>query len=289
MTIGEVYTHLLNELKAKYAYEEARAMVFGLLEHHLQITKARIMVQFNIEVPDITLPPLALALDDLLADKPLQYVIGKAWFMNQEYLVNEHVLIPRPETEELVQIVITAVDSLLNEHPYPLKILDIGTGSGCIAIALKSHYPEISLYALDNSDAALAVARENAQNHRAEVYFYQADILREETLEGLPPMDILVSNPPYVLEKEKSAMKPNVLNHEPPDALYVPDVEPLLYYKAIAAYAAENIRPGGLIFLEINEMFGDEVKSLFLSHKFKDVRVEKDLSGKDRFLLCHSN
>ena len=289
MTIGEVYTHLLTELKARFAYEEARAMVFGLLEHHLQISKARIMVQFNIEVPDVTLPPLALALDDLLADKPLQYVIGKAWFMDQEYAVNEHVLIPRPETEELVQTVINAVDNLMEEHPYPLKILDIGTGSGCIAITLKSHYPEISLYALDNSVAALAVARENAQYHRAEVYFYHADILIEETMEGLPPMDIIVSNPPYVLEKEKKAMKPNVLDHEPADALFVPDDEPLLFYKAIAAYASENIRPGGLVFLEINEMLGDEVKSLFLSHKFKDVKVTKDLSGKDRFLQCRSN
>lgn len=280
---------MLTELKAKFAYEEARAMVFTILEHHLQISKAKIMLQFNIEVPDNSLPPLARALDELLEEKPVQYVLGKAWFMEYEFKVNQHVLIPRPETEEMVQAVLTEIAKIPIDASYPLRILDIGTGSGCIAITIKNHFPELAVYAMDYSEDAIEVARANAIMHRADIVFYQADILADETLEGLPSFDFIISNPPYVMENEKALMQDNVLKFEPTEALFVPDSDPLLYYRAIALFAASNLRQDGYIFLEINEQLGHEVKSLYLSHQFTQVQVLKDLSGKDRFLHCRSN
>ncbi len=289
MTIGQVYTYLLSELKASFTYEEAKTMVFSLLEHHLQISKARVMIQFNREVPDISLPAISRSLDELMAHKPLQYVLGRAWFMNLEFKVNEHVLIPRPETEELVQSIIQDLNTVVVDANFPLKILDIGTGSGCIAVTLKNLFPELMVFGMDNSEEALQLARVNAMNHRADVIFVNSDILVEETWDGLPAFDVIVSNPPYVLENEKKLMQRNVLDFEPAEALYVPDEDPLLYYKAIARFASFNMRPKGFLYLEINENFGDEVKSLYLAHQFEDVRVVKDMSDKDRFVHCRNN
>jgi release factor glutamine methyltransferase len=289
LNIGQVYTHLLTELKAVFAYEEAREMAFRLLEHHLQISRAKVMVQFSTEIPDSSLPPLALAMDELLAHKPLQYVLGKVQFLEGEFLVNKNVLIPRPETEELVQSVVKELKTVVTDVNFPLKIIDIGTGSGCIAITIKNHFPDTIMFALDISEDALQVARTNAQNNRADVVFCQADILDFESLEGLPEFDIIISNPPYVLEKEKSLMQKNVLDYEPAEALFVPDNKPLLFYEAIADFASQYLRPGGYIFLEINESYGEELKSLYLKLGLKQVEIVKDLSGKDRFLHCRSN
>jgi release factor glutamine methyltransferase len=289
LTIGQVYTHLLTELKAVFAYYEAREMALRLLEHNLQMSRAKVMVQFNIEIPDNSLPPLALAMEDLLAHKPLQYVMGKAQFMDSEFIVNQDVLIPRPETEEMVQSIINELKTFVLDVNFPVKILDIGTGSGCIAVTLKNHFPDMVVFAMDISEEALQVARSNAQNNRAEIVFCQADILDLESLHDLPEFDIIVSNPPYVLEKEKKMMQRNVLDYEPATALFVPDKTPLLYYEAIADFADQNIRPGGYIFLEINESYGEELKSLYLKNGFRDVEIVKDLSGKDRFLFCRSN
>ena len=247
------------------------------------------MIQFSIEIPDSSLPPLALALDDLLTHKPLQYILGKAQFLELEFVVDKHVLIPRPETEELVQSAIHELRTVVTDINFPFKLIDIGTGSGCIAITLKNFFPDMVAFALDVSEDALQVARINAQNNRAEVVFCQADILDPETLEGLPEFDLIISNPPYILEKEKNQMQKNVLDFEPAIALFVPDDQPLVYYEAIADFANQNLRTGGYIFLEINESFGEEVKLLYLKHGFQNVEVIKDLSGKDRFLHCRKN
>jgi len=289
LTIGQVYTHLLTELKAAFAYDEAREMALRLLEHHLQISRAKVMVQFKIEIPDSSLPPLALAMEDLLAHKPIQYVLGKTQFLEGEFIVNQHVLIPRPETEELVQSVISELKTVVADINFPMKILDIGTGSGCIAVSLKNCFPDMVVFAMDVSEDALQVARANALNNKADLVFCQADILDFETLEGLPVFDIIISNPPYILEREKNLMQKNVLDYEPAQALFVPDDNPLLYYEAIADYADLSLRPGGYIFLEINESFGEELKSLYLKHGFNNVEIVKDLFGKDRFLHCKSN
>jgi release factor glutamine methyltransferase len=289
LNIGQVYTHLLTELKAVFAYDEAREMAFRLLEHHLQISRAKIVVKFSIEIPDSSLPPLALALDDLLAHKPLQYVLGKVQFLENDFQVNKNVLIPRPETEELVQTIIKELKTVVTDINFPMKILDIGTGSGCIAVTLKNYFPDMIVFALDKSEQALQVARTNAQNNRTDIVFCQADILDFDTLEGLPEFDIIISNPPYVLESEKKLMQKNVLDFEPAEALFVPDDKPLLFYEAIADFASMNLRSGGYIFLEINESFGEELKSLYLRLGFADVEVKKDLSGKDRFLFCRSS
>jgi release factor glutamine methyltransferase len=288
LTLGQLYTHLLSELKSIYPYEEARSVVFSLLEHYLQVSKAKVMLQFNFEVPDLSLPPLAKAMEDLLNHKPLQYIIGKTWFLDGEFKVNNHVLIPRPETEEMVKSIIDHFDSITGEYSYPPRVIDIGTGSGCIAITLKNHFPEFPVVALDISEDALQVARTNALNHKADVAFWHADLFDPEAVDGLSVFDVIVSNPPYVLESEKKLMQRNVLDYEPAAALFVSDQDPLIYYKAIAEFASINLRPGGHIYLEINENFGDQVKSLYLTSGFVEVEIRKDLSGKDRFLYCKS-
>jgi release factor glutamine methyltransferase len=247
------------------------------------------MIQFDLVVPDQSLPAMARALEELLNNKPLQYVLGKARFLEAEFIVNQHVLIPRPETEELTKIVIDELDSQIDSFNYPMKLIDIGTGSGCIAITLKNHFPEFSVVGLDKSDETLEVARMNAANLKAEVSFWHADLFDPEAVDGIYLFDVIVSNPPYVLESEKKQMHPNVYQYEPAGALFVPDSDPLIYYKAIAEFSAINLRPNGYLFLEINEKFGDQVKSLFLNAGFINVEIRQDLSGKDRFLICRSN
>ncbi|MBK7212048.1 MAG: peptide chain release factor N(5)-glutamine methyltransferase [Bacteroidales bacterium] len=288
MTIGQLYTHLLSELKAIYPYEEARSIVYILMEQYLQVSKAKVMMRFGFEVPDSSLPPLAKAMEELLEHKPMQYIMGKSWFLEGEFKVNQNVLIPRPETEELTNLIIEELNSLTIDSNFPLKILDIGTGSGCIAITLKNHFPEMSVFAVDLSEEALSLARINALDHKADVIFIHADILDQQTLDDLPSFDVIVSNPPYVLESEKKLMQQNVLKFEPHSALFVPDADPLRYYKAIDEFASYKLRPGGYIFLEINERFGEEVKLLYLKSGFRKVDTLKDLSSKDRFVICRS-
>ncbi len=214
----------------------------------------------------------------LMSATPVQYVTGYAWFMGERFKVNENVLIPRPETEELVAWINTSVT---NMNP---RILDVGTGSGCIPVMLKKSIPNATLIAIDLSEDALAVARENARIHQAEINFHQADFLNERIWPLLPDMDIIVSNPPYIPLSHKDSMEKNVVDHEPHLALFVPDEDPLKFYRSILAFARQKLNPGGMIFFETHDDLAQQVADLGGAH----AEISKDLSGKDRMvkIMC---
>ncbi|HEY3403548.1 MAG TPA: peptide chain release factor N(5)-glutamine methyltransferase [Ohtaekwangia sp.] len=206
--------------------------------------------------------------------EPVQYVLGHAFFYGRKFSVNPSVLIPRPETEELV-------NQLLMHTPLQ-SVLDIGTGSGCIPITIACENPGVSIYATDISIAALTVAGRNAANLKAKVEFWEHDILTQEI--PFTNLDVVTSNPPYIAESEKKTMRPNVVDHEPHLALFVSDDDPLLFYRTIASKARTSLRAGGAIIFEINERFGNEVASLLSDNHYRNISLVKDLSGKDRIV-----
>lgn len=210
---------------------------------------------------------------------PIQYVIGKAHFMDLELKVNEHTLIPRPETEELVSWIVN--DFITGSSPV---ILDIGTGSGCIALALKKLIPDANVSGCDISSNALSVASQNADTHDLEIQFIEDDILNPVLIKTVDPVDILVSNPPYVTNAESSALHTNVREFEPHQALFVPSDDGLLFYRHIISFAKEKLNPGGRLYLEINEKFGKEIIKLLEKEGFSEVELRKDLSKKDRMI-----
>ena len=211
--------------------------------------------------------------------EPLQYVIGEAWFHGRMFKVNRDVLIPRPETGELV-------DCILRENPQTgLKVLDIGTGSGCIAVSLAVDLPSPQVEAWDISPKALAVARENAERHHARITFKQTDILERVPLPDAQ-WDIIVSNPPYVTEKEKSTMEANVLQWEPGIALFVPDEAPLRFYEAIAKFGQKHLKDGGKLYFEINQLYGKETTQLLQHVGYSAINLIQDSCGNDRIITA---
>jgi release factor glutamine methyltransferase len=222
-------------------------------------------------------------LEQLKLEKPLQYVTGRAEFYGILLEVDERVLIPRPETEELVHWIINE-----NKGSQGLSILDIGTGSGCIALALKKEFTCSKVYALDNSAGALTVSKKNAKNNALDVDFAFADLFSIKEIMPGTSFDIIASNPPYVTESDKAVMRKNVTGYEPVGALFVPDDDPLLYYRYISDFAWKRLTENGLLYVEINESFGKECHELFSSKGFKDVRLRKDINGKDR-MICASH
>ncbi len=214
----------------------------------------------------------------LKTDEPVQYILGYTEFYGLTLNVNPSVLIPRPETEELVDWIVT------DHQSPPGKILDIGTGSGCIALALKKSFGTAEVIACDISSGALQIARHNASINHLDIRFLKADILLWESFADWEPTSLMVSNPPYVTRKEMNLMKKNVLEFEPHQALFVPDEDPLLFYRRIAGFATKWLLPQGKLFLEINEHFGREVVELLGSSGFRDIEIRKDMQGKDRMV-----
>jgi release factor glutamine methyltransferase len=221
------------------------------------------------------------AVKQLKQQRPVQYILGKADFYKLQFVVNEQVLIPRPETEELVDLIIRE----LKQTNAP-DILDIGTGSGCIAITLKKNLPAATVAALDVSEGALKVAMQNAVSNQVAVSFFQQDILKTNTLPEavFRQFDCIVSNPPYICISEKKEMDKNVLEHEPHLALFVPDEDPLLFYKAIADFALNHLKPKGKLYFEINAAYGLETKQMLEKKGFKNVILISDLNNKNRIL-----
>ncbi|MGI8892254.1 MAG: peptide chain release factor N(5)-glutamine methyltransferase [Bacteroidia bacterium] len=276
MTIGKITEKFISELAELYAPEEARSIASLAIEKKLGLKKHQILIQKDREVEVYIENDLLEILEELKTRKPIQYILGETEFCGLKFLVDEHVLIPRPETEELVY--------WIKENISPKsKILDIGTGSGCIAVALKHFLPEAEVYALDNSEKALETARGNSFINNCEIHFYKKDILKDE-LNDLPDFDVIVSNPPYVTIAEKNQMHQNVLSFEPHSALFVPDDNPLLFYKRIAEIAKMKLISGGSLFFEINEQYGEKVNKLLLELGFNAVEVKKDLQGKERMV-----
>lgn len=256
-----------------YESQEAQNLVEWLLEHHLGLRRVDMMHFLNER--DL---PQAL-LDDfsrLKMGEPIQQIIGKGPFYGREFLVNKDTLIPRNETEELVHLII-------KENPQPgLNILDVGTGTGCIPITLSLEMKEPRVYATDISAEALEIAKKNAELLHAKVQFFRSDILNENI--PLDQLDILVSNPPYIPNQEKSEMHRNVVDYEPELALFVPDSDPLLFYRKIAEKGKVALKPGGKLYFEIHENYGKEVQNLLLKTGYSKVQIIQDLNGKDRIV-----
>ena len=281
MTTQQLTTTLAQALQDIYPIPEAQALAALLTEDLLSLSPLQRRMRAEIVVPAAVAARLPPLLARLLAHEPVQYVLGTAHFAGMELAVTPATLIPRPETEELAQLVARA-----HAGRPGLVVLDVGTGSGCLALALaRALPPPARVVAVDISAEALAVARGNAARYAPQIAFQQLDILREKP-SGLPPgsLDVLVSNPPYVRASERALMRPNVLAWEPATALFVPDDDPLLFYRRLAALGAELLRPGGNIWLEINEALSAETAALFAPEWFAEVAELPDFLGRPRFV-----
>lgn len=278
MTLHEAQQQLLFQLYHLYDNREAANIADWVLEHLTGWKKIDRIVHKQVLLSTPQVQQLETYTAALLRHQPVQYVLQEAWFDGMKFFVNEAVLIPRPETEELVHWIASSFRGA------GLTILDIGTGSGCIPIALKKKLPAAQLYACDISETALAVAQKNGAIHQAAVQWMQLDILDPKAWPSLPPVDLLVSNPPYIPVKDKSSMQHNVLQYEPHLALFVEDEDPLLFYRTIAALATEKLLPGGSVFVEIHEDLGEKTQQLLLDKGFTSVELKKDMQGKDRMI-----
>jgi release factor glutamine methyltransferase len=278
MNSKTLFRELRSNLTLKASDIEKNSILFQLLEQILGVTRADIIVEKGVTLDQGMMLQLNGLMERINHEEPIQYVLGECEFYGRIFKVNKDVLIPRPETEELIRTALPLLSgSRLN------RILDIGTGSGCIATTLSLEIKMADVYASDISLAALTLARENAQRLGASVTFARADILLGE----LPchDLDMIVSNPPYVTTKDKISMSKNVLGYEPSEALFVPEDDPLLFYSAILSRAVDVLNMGGTVVVEINEQFGVQVADLFTAHNFKGVQIIADINGKDR-IVC---
>ncbi|WP_282136114.1 peptide chain release factor N(5)-glutamine methyltransferase [Seonamhaeicola maritimus] len=282
MRLKDIQNDFHNELDSIYAKEEIDNFFFMLTESYFDVSRLKLALDPDIvlEKPDFILG----ALSQLKEEKTIQYILGETEFYGLQFKVNNDVLIPRPETEELVDWVIREQES---NNQKPVTILDIGTGSGCIAISLAKQLPNAKVYALDVSKEALKVAKTNAELNNVEIEFVEDSILdlRDKgLLSECPKFDVIVSNPPYVREKEKELMKPNVLHNEPHLALFVNDDNPLLFYKAICKFSKLNLKDKGELFFEINEYLGSNMQELLKNYNFKNIELKQDIFKKDRMI-----
>ena len=277
-TAKTIFNQLVSEITSVYEENEAKSIVYLLLEHYSKCSKTDILLDNTISQPFDFQEVIAR----LKAQEPVQYIIGETEFYGRKFKVTPDTLIPRPETEELVQLTIDN-EQLTKRIDSKPRILDIGTGTGCIAISLACELPNSQVYAYDISEKALKIAQENAQKNKVNVTFERVNILESFTVHPLP-FTVIVSNPPYVMNAEKLQMEQNVLAYEPHLALFVEDSNPLIFYKAIAEFAAKNLITNGLCVVEINQAFGLETAELFWNQGFKSVEVVKDMFGKDRMV-----
>ncbi len=277
MKLRDLKENFKRSISKLYPPEEVESFFNILSEKYLGLSRIEIALHRENEVSREQAEKFKNALARLRDCEPVQYIVGETQFFELSFKVNEHTLIPRPETEELVDWILsgTTANALID-------VLDIGTGSGCIAIALAKNLPNAKISALDISGEALKIARKNAKINEVEIDFFQTDILRAKTLDK--KYDVIVSNPPYVREVEKDLMSRNVVAHEPFSALFVSDEDPLLFYRVISNLSKEYLRPGGKIFFEINEYLAEELTALLRHLGFYDILVQKDIFGKDRMI-----
>lgn len=281
--VKDIRKYYCNRLLSLYDENEANTMILMLLEHYFDIDRIQMALNPDLRLNESELLTLHFAVKELMKHRPIQYVMGETFFCDFTLKVNENVLIPRPETSEMVKMIINTCqsDNILN-------IIDIGTGSGCIAISMAKAFPKSNVYALDNSEQALDVARQNARNNNVKVSFLLADIMNPvifKSRDDIPKFDLIVSNPPYVRESEKKKMCRNVLDWEPSKALFVPDNDALVFYRAILRFAKNRLNDNGKIWFEINEALGNETKGLCQENGFNKVSIINDFKGKERFLV----
>ena len=288
MTVDQARKKIVDSIIATYQEDEAKNIAEILVEHVTKLPLIERIIKKS-EILSAKQEAILLALIGRLQnDEPIQYITNESWFAGMKLYVDKNVLIPRPETEELVEWIVS--DRKLNPKSDPEasgrnpKILDIGTGSGCIAIALKTKLPEIEMWACDVSDEALNVARLNADALHAAIDFVPLNFLDAQQRQQLPRLNIIVSNPPYVPERDKSEMKKNVVGYEPSVALFVPNNDPLIFFNSIADFGNENLHEGGSIYVEIHEDLGDKVENVFQMKGYDSIVRKKDLQGKDRMI-----
>lgn len=284
MNAKKLYGDFIAKINLEESAEEIQQLGFMVLEHELGLSATEILMEKDVEVSTYIQNKLNIIAQRLNEHEPIQYILGDAEFLGRRFLVSPAVLIPRPETEELVKLVPLQISS---GEENPIRILDIGTGSGCIAISLKELMPFAEVYATDVSEAALAVAQKNIERLEPQVKLLKHDILNEDI--PVQDVDTIVSNPPYVAQQEKTSMQKNVLDHEPHMALFVPDNDPLVFYKAIALRGKKVLKPGGHVVVEINALLGSETISVFESENYSNIILMKDMNGKDRFVLATWN
>ncbi|MDR1847966.1 MAG: peptide chain release factor N(5)-glutamine methyltransferase [Bacteroidales bacterium] len=277
--IKDIIVFVKTELSNLYSDNECRSLALMLLEHFAGISTAVSLASPEETINESELLNIYFAVKDLQKHKPVQYVLGRVTFCGLTIKVNKDVLIPRPETEELVSIIIK------ENQDGMLKIADLGCGSGCIALALKNMLPQSEVSGFDISEKALMIARENAVCLALDVRFLHADMLKENF--SREKFDIIVSNPPYIRNLERKQMRKNVLLYEPKEALFVPNEHPLKFYEAIEKFSAQNLNSKGKIYLEINENLANETAFLFSTKKYK-VRIIKDLFERSRFLAVEN-
>ncbi len=278
-TIQQTAQTIKQQLSAIYPEPEAGAMAQEVLEHVLQQSRVQLSLNQQQEVTITQQEQLQSIVGRLLKHEPLQYVLGVAHFYGLELQVNQKVLIPRPETEELVDMVIKE-----HRNQQNLRILDICTGSGCIPIALAENLNTEAVYGLEVSEGALEIAKANAANYNQPIHWLHQDIFDEVQTIAPGSLDIITSNPPYVLEEEQQQMRANVLEFEPHLALFVPDTDPLKFYKRIATVGYTLLKLGGKLYFEINERYGPETCEVLLQAGFSEAKVVQDLFGKDRMV-----
>ena len=291
--IVKQYRNYFNEtLKTIYPITEIDSFFFLLLEEYLGFRRVDIVLKSDFKINQKTLNLLQSATKQLEQEVPLQYIIGKTEFYGLPFVVNKHVLIPRPETEELVAWVVSEssrfktfnTSTKQTTETKQLKILDIGTGSGCIPVSLKKQLPFAEISAIDISNDALTVAKKNAVLNNVDIHFILQDILKTVALDQ--HYDIIISNPPYVRELEKKELKNNVLKNEPHVALFVENDNPLIFYAKIAELAKKYLNKNGLLFFEINQYLGTETIDLVNKKGLKNIQLKKDMFGNDRIIVA---
>ncbi len=285
MTIHLAYQQLLIQLYQIYNTREAANIADMVIEYVTGQRKIDRIVYKDLPVTEDQQKQLKKIGNELSDNRPIQYVLGEAWFMEMKLLVNESVLIPRPETEELVEWILTDIKQSGIKN---FSLIDIGTGSGCIPISLKKNIPEATIAAIDVSADALQVAKINSLQQKAAIDFLNLDFLNENEWNQLGKYDVIVSNPPYVKRSEEAAMANNVIKYEPHLALFVTDEDALIFYKKIAKFSQKHLKPGGSVYVEINEALGEQVAQLFKKKEFNDIILKKDMHGKDRMVKAIS-
>ncbi|MCC7332980.1 MAG: peptide chain release factor N(5)-glutamine methyltransferase [Flavobacteriales bacterium] len=280
-TLAEAVSYIRKELCSIYDESEINLTSQILFKHYFGISKKELILNGDKRFSESDLLKIIYAVKDLKKRKPLAYILGEWEFYGYPFKVNEHTLIPRQETEELVQLIIQE-----NTKKTPL-ILDIGTGSGCISITLKKNIPNSTVYAVDISSEAIKIAKQNAILNSVEVKFIEADILQSLSMEE--SLDIIVSNPPYIPKGEKNSMESNVIDFEPHVALFVENENPFLFYETIAGFALSKLKSDGKLYVEIHEKYGNEIKELFEDVGFLNVRIIKDIHNKDRIICGEKN
>ena len=278
--MNEIITYIRKSLESMYPPEEIHSLTQWILEKTCNLPRHQQIVHKDKQLSYTEKQTIQMIVQRLQNSEPIQYVFGETVFYGIQLIVSPSVLIPRPETEELVHCI-------LQEHKEPnLRILDVGTGSGCIAVTLAEKLNQANVYALDISEEALTVAKQNALRNETAVQFIQADIFSSDmaTFFPFPTFDLIVSNPPYVTMREKAALKPNVLDFEPHQALFVPDDNPIRFYCRIAEFGRDILTTNGFLYFEINPLFGEKICRMLRQKGYRNIELTRDLSGKERFI-----